>query len=369
MIKRVVCITGAISQPRFVKRVNGLVEAGFEVIVVGYDRGIYKDNKLPKEVTFINKGTQIDGGGYLSKVVSGYKDVEELIFKYNNAETVFYSFSFLTAVWFYSKRAKYIYEISDILYGYKRMNIIQPLMKCLDRKIVKFSFLTIMTSEGFKQFLFGEKKLENIIIQPNKLSSKFNLTAKRSVLKPNIQSLNFSFVGSIRYFDTVLRFAKVVGKCFPQHKFHFFGDSKFTSEFKEQCGEYENVIFHGAFKNPEDLENIYSQTDIVVACYENLNLNERIAEPNKMYEAIYFCKPIVVSTNTFLAQQIEKYKCGYAINAYCDKDIVDYISDLNVEKLISISQNEFDFDTSLLIDQPNVIVDKIRERNKKGEVV
>ncbi len=362
MIKRIVCITGAISQPRFVKRINGLVEAGFDVIVVGYDRGLYNDNKLPKAVSFINKGIQTDGGGYMSKIVSGYKDVEELLDKYNNADTIFYSFSFLTAIWFYYKRANYIYEISDILYGYKRMKLIQPLMKCLDRKVVKYSFLTIMTSEGFKQFLFGEKNLDNIIIQPNKLSSKLNV--KRLVLKPNIKSLNFSFVGSIRYFDTVLRFAKVVGKSFPQHKFHFFGNSKFTAEFKKQCREYENVIFHGAFKNPEDLENIYSQTDIVVTCYENHNLNERIAEPNKMYEAIYFCKPIIVSSNTFLAQQIEKYKCGYAINAYCDMNIVNFINDLKVENLISISKNEFDFDTRLLIDQPNVIVDKIRERDR-----
>lgn len=360
MIKRVICITGAISQPRFLKRINSLVEAGFEVIVVGYDRGIYKDNKLPEGVPFINKGSQVDGGGYLSKVVSGYKDVAELIEKYKNDETIFYSFSFLTAIWFYRHKVKYVYEISDILYGYKKMKIVQPLMKWLDRKVINSSFLTIMTSEGFKQYFFGDIKLNNIIVQPNKLSNKLRLNAERTISKPNSQSLNFSFVGSVRYYDTVLRFAKVVGKNFPQHKFHFFGNSKFTADFKEQCKEYKNVIFHGAFKNPEDLENIYSQTDIVVTCYENHNLNERIAEPNKMYEAIYFCKPIVVSTNTFLAQQIEKYKCGYAINAYSDKNIEDFIKNIRVEELISISQTELAVDVKSLTDQPNAIIDKIK---------
>lgn len=360
MIKRVVCITGIVSQPRFVKRINSLVEAGFDVIVVGYDRGIYKDNKLPECVPFINKGSQIDGGGYLSKIVSGYKDVTELIEKYSNDETIFYSFSFLTAIWFYCKKAKYIYEISDILYGYKKMKIIQPFMKWLDRNIIKTSFFTIMTSEGFKRYFFGDKKMDNIMVQPNKLSNKLKLNTERTVFKPNIQSLNFSFVGSIRYFDTVLRFAKVIGKNFPQHKFHFFGDSKSVADFKEQCSEYDNVIFHGAFKSPEDLECIYSQTDIVVACYENSNLNEKIAEPNKMYEAIYFCKPIVVSTNTFLAQQVEKYKCGYAINAYSDKDIIDFIKKLRADELISISQDELAVNVKSLIDQPDTIIDRIR---------
>lgn len=361
MIKRVVCITGAVSQPRFVKRVNSLVEAGFDVIVVGYDRGIYKDNKLPECVPFINKGHQIDGGGYLSKVVSGYKDVTELIEKYSNDETIFYSFSFLTAIWFYCKKNKYIYEISDILYGYKKMRIIQPFMKWLDKNVIKSSFFTIMTSEGFKRYFFGDKKMDNIIVHPNKLSSKLKLNSERTVLKPNIQSLNFSFVGSIRYFDTVLRFAKVVGENFPQHMFHFFGDSSSVADFKEQCKEYDNVLFHGAFKNPEDLEAIYSQTDIVVACYENSNLNEKIAEPNKMYEAMYFCKPIVVSTDTFLAYQVKKYKCGYAINAYEDKDIISFIKNIQLNDIVSISQNELAVGVEFLTDQPKVIIDRIRE--------
>ena len=71
MIKRIVCITGAISQPRFVKRINGLVEAGFDVIVVGYDRDLYNDNKLPKAVSFINKGT--------GRVISDTDELETLL--------------------------------------------------------------------------------------------------------------------------------------------------------------------------------------------------------------------------------------------------------------------------------------------------
>lgn len=363
MIKRVVCITGLVSQPRFVKRVNSLVEAGFEVIVVGYDRGVYNNNKLPEGVPFINKGTQKDGGGYFTKIESGYKDVVELIRKYKNEETVFYSFSFLTAIWFFLYKAKYIYEISDILYGYQKMRKIQFLMKWLDRKVIKSSTLTIMTSEGFKHYFFGEQELNNIIVQPNKVSSKLKLHLGRTILSSNMQTLNFSFVGAIRYFDTVLRFAKIIGEKYPQHRFHFWGDSNFASDFKEQCKNYDNVLFHGAFKNPEDLETIYSQTDIVVACYENSNLNEQIAEPNKMYEAMYFCRPIVVSTNTFLARQIRKHECGYAIDAYDDKQIVDFIEGLNIEELVAISRKELTFGVDFLTDQPNSIINRIRKIN------
>ena len=47
-----------------------------------------------------------------------------------------------------------------------------------------------------------------------------------------------------------------------------------------------------------------------------------------MYEAIFFKKPILVSSNTFLAKQVEKYKSGYAINASKDDNIINFINSL-----------------------------------------
>lgn len=359
MIRRIVCITGLISQPRFVKRVQTLCEAGFEVIVVGYERGGYNCNALPENITFINKGTQKNAGAYLSKIKSGYMDVKGLIDKYGNKETLFYSFSLLTALWFYMRKASYIYEISDILYGYNRMKLVQPIMRKIDKLVIKHSALTIMTSQGFKQYILGKKEVNNVIVQPNKVNVKLSVK-KRTVFNAN-KKLNFSFVGAIRYFDTVLRFAKIIGQNYPQYTFHFFGDSSFAQAFKNECKDFDNVLFHGKFKNPEDLESIYSQTDIVIACYEHKNLNERIAEPNKMYEAMLFCKPIVVSENTFLAEQVRKNECGYVINAYSDNDINSFIKNLTIDSINKISQKELLIPESSLKDNPQVIIDYIKK--------
>ena len=358
MIRRVICITGQMAQPRVLKRVNMLRDAGLEVVVVGYDRGIYTCNKLPEDIEVRYMGTQKDDSGYINKITQGYRDVKSIVAEFNDEETVFYSFSIMTAVWFLLRRVKYFYEISDIQYGYNKMRIIQPILKFLDRFLIKKSALTVMTSLGFYRYFYGDKKVKNVIVQPNKVNSKLT-QCKRCVVSPNMAQLRFSFVGSIRYFNTVLRFAKVVGKYYPQHLFNFYGDSSFVDAFKAECREYPNVIFHGSFKNPGDLEEIYSNTDVVIACYENENLNERIAEPNKMYEAMLFCKPIVVSQNTFLATQIESYKCGYVINAYSDADICSFIDNLNEQKMIEISKHELCIPEIELKDSPRAISDFI----------
>lgn len=57
-MKQIVCITGLISQPRFVKRVQTLLMADYDVTVYGYSRDGYNVNNLPKSIKVINKGVQ-----------------------------------------------------------------------------------------------------------------------------------------------------------------------------------------------------------------------------------------------------------------------------------------------------------------------
>ena len=92
-----------------------------------------------------------------------------------------------------------------------------------------------------------------------------------------------------------------------------------------------------------------------MTCYETENLNERIAEPNKLYEALFFCKPIIVSTGTFLSKQVENYQCGYAINAYEDKEIIKLINSFTTEELNNISLQERALATNDLVNNQDTL--------------
>ena len=67
-MKRIVCITGLTTQPRFIKRVQTLLSAGYQVTVYGRNREGYVGNALPEGVEYIDKGMQIDGQDYLTKI-------------------------------------------------------------------------------------------------------------------------------------------------------------------------------------------------------------------------------------------------------------------------------------------------------------
>lgn len=357
---KIVVISTTISQPRVIKRIETLRKLGIELKVYSWDRGIYNCNSVNNNIKVINLGKMNDGRDYVLKIRLLYDGVRKIVKQEGKQNTIYYSFSYVSSLFLAILNTKYIYEISDILYGYKRYQIIKPLLKFIDKKLVKRSELTIMTSQGFYDYLFN-KIQDNVLVQPNKLNATFLKAERLSNSLWDLKSLNFGFVGALRYPDTILRFAKQIGENYPNHKFHFYGESSLSTFFKNETKKYSNIFFHGSFKNPEDLTTIYSNIDIIVCCYENKSLNERIAEPNKLYESLFFCKPIVVSKNTFLAEQVKKYSCGYEIDAYSDNAIRYFIDNLNLEDYVSIVKKDFEIKAEELIDNPNNIIDKIQK--------
>ncbi len=55
----------------------------------------------------------------------------------------------------------------------------------------------------------------------------------------------------------------------------------------------------------------------VLALYDTANPNNRLASPNKLFEAMKFGKPALVSSGTVMADIVESYRCGIAV-AYGD---------------------------------------------------
>ncbi len=356
--KSIVFIVDSLSQPRCIKRIMSFANNGFDCKVYGYDRGKYTCNVLPNTIKVTILGEMKDGTDYLQKIKILKKDISRIVKDNKSRDQVFYSFGFFSTLFLYLHRKVFVYEISDILYGYPKFSKIMWLLKWLDKRMIKQSLVTVMTSEGFRKF-FG-LSLANIIVQPNKVSNRLLGTARSPMIITKGQGLTFSFIGAIRY-ETIYRFADVIGSQFPQHQFFFYGQANGNAlkNCQTLTSKYSNVRYFGAYKNPEDLAQIYSKINVVVACYTPTSLNERLAEPNKLYEALFFCKPIVVSDGIFLAKQVDFYQCGFCVDATNEQSIIDFLSRLDTDAINQISSKEYQMNPYELVDNPKAILDKV----------
>lgn len=323
--------------PRVDKRIKEFIANGYEVEVYGFEFEnvrvnnskdmAYRYNVLATIPNFPNQLS------YKERAFLFYKKIREVIARFNKKETLFYFFtlntSFITLV---IPNLLFINEESDMLFDRAKNPFVRKIIIWVNKWIVKKSYKTVFTSQGFADFYYGDKVPSNIVIIPNKVNAAcLKLpTVEKEIF--DVNHIKFAFIGNARY-DSIFNMCKNVGDRFPQHEFHFYGTlNYFTESQKCKVFGYKNVFVHGPFKNPDDLPEIYSKIDFVISTYDSAGINVQHAESNKIYESMFFETPIFVSTNTVLEKIVKRYNMGFAINALNDEEVVRTIELITVEQ-------------------------------------
>jgi glycosyltransferase involved in cell wall biosynthesis len=226
-------------------------------------------------------------------------------------------------------KAPYIYEVCDLTELTIGNPIIRAALTRINKSMIMKSQKTIITSEGFAEY-FAKLPSDKFCLIPNKVSADMPPFVDKG-RKLNKERVRIGFAGVIR-FESIYHFINACaeyGKNIEMHLFGIYSDADEWAAKTEQIEkDYPNVIFHGRFTNPGDLPSIYESIDLVLCTYPP-TLGVKYAEPNKLYEAIYFRCPIIVSEKVFLGDKVNKLNIGYVIDAMDEKKIKLFLESLN----------------------------------------
>ena len=199
-------------------------------------------------------------------------------------------------------RNRYILDVRD--YKCETITGYQFFLK----DIINNSFFTTISSDGFREFL---PKSAKIITNHNitNIKSAFKLPS----LCANKKHVSIGFFGYIRYKkENELLIHKMGGN----RRFSLF----YRGVYAENCRldkmseiKYSNVNFGGPFNN-DDKPVLYKNVDMIHSIYGNEDLATSTLLPNRLYDAIIFKKPLLVSPHTYLAHVVEKYNLGVSID-------------------------------------------------------
>lgn len=311
--KRVLFILPVVSQPRYSKRIQSYLDSGYQVTVASFKRKYFEKNTLPAGVDFISLG-RIENGNYFIRI---FKILPSLlrIFRLSRKHTFVYIFSVdvLLIILFQRNSKNIFFELGDIREVSKSEIIIRVFdffyIRALDN-----CHRVIVTSKGFRNFLIDRYRVKSdkVFILENKLQRKvFTAEIRPQVSELNVNSICIGIIGFLRY-DNVIELLK----CFSQNTSYslsikIFGDGPLKSEILQYVDD-DRVKYFGQFKYPEDLWQIYEQIDVSFTMYDSNSLNVRLALPNKLYESIYFRKPIIVSSNTYLGEIVNELGVGFS---------------------------------------------------------
>lgn len=341
-------------------RIDEFRKLGYQVEVYGFSRDTTQQSD--KDVVIL--GRFPNSTPYMRRIKLIWNALNPLFKntrKDDNEWWYYFSVQMCIFCVFLNKNKKYLYEESDMTHLFINNRMIRGILEWINKRLIRKALLSVFTSEGFIRYHFGSKENwpSNIVLMPNKLHPNILNYPILSKREPSRRILRFAFVGYIRY-QSVYQVAEFISRNFPQHEFHFYGEFLLEKVKKEFMAlkQRKNIFFHGFFKNPDDLPQLYSNIDVVVSTYDVEFINERYLEPNKLYESIFFRTPIIVSKGTFLAQKVNELQCGWDVDVSNEEEMLDLVHTIehDIEKVVGLIKA---IPQSFAVDDPHVLEEKL----------
>lgn len=211
------------------------------------------------------------------------------------------------------KNVKLVYEIAD-LHRYIIdppnnivMRFVHNILCKKDKSNCKQIELLVLTSEKFYDVYFNsfvpQKKTIFVPNMPNIHPLQEYVPSHKEV------PCTIGFVGRIRYINEC---KLLIEACKRTGWKAFFAGGEDGSEIKMLC-QQNGYEYFGEFDFSSQIKDIYEKCDVIYSVYDADMMNVRVALPNKLYEAIYCEKPIIVAKKTYLQEIVEHKGIGLAV--------------------------------------------------------
>lgn len=333
--------------PRFVKQIKYLSETGV-VSVVYYYRDYMKDlSSEYNTVCSINQNIgSISNGSYFQRIGKYVKSIQKLknilkTYKYdilivNNIDTLAL---FKICTLFQKTDTKIVIEISDLRSHTYINSLKAKVVRAVEKFMFKFVDKLIVTSPKFYELYYNKLFSDEAFLLENKPLS--------DMIPPKLEKIknDKSIIGIVglllqgKPYETLFETIKNDER----FEVHIYGKGTYQKLVEEYASKYENIKYFGEYNFFQDSAKIYASLDILYMPYDTTNgsLNNKIALPNKLYEAMYFQVPIITSSGTYLGELVEEYGIGKTIKCCDEKELLDILNNIDSKKIID-SFNKLD---------------------------
>lgn len=308
--------------PRVEKEVNTLIDEGYEVTIICWDR----NNKYKVKESFLvltngkakiyRLGIPATYGGGMKKNLKGLIlfqiNLIKWLFKLKNEYDIVHACDFDTA-FVASKcckllKKKLIYDIFDYYVdSFSVPNGLRKIIEKLDHNIINKADHVIICSENRKQQIKGSipKKLSIIHNTP------INITNKINCINLNKDKVKIVYIGILSDGRLLKQLGNVIINN-PNIELHIGGFGKLEDYFKDLSSKFSNIIFYGKVDYLKALE-LEKSCDIITAIYDPTIPNHFYAAPNKFYESIMLGKPLIMVKGTGMSDVVLKHNIGEII--------------------------------------------------------
>jgi len=316
--QNVLLISSFAQSSRVLKMASALLENGFNVTILEWDRDSifppieYKKNILIRRMKL--------------KAPYGYRVIFKMIFWqfYIAIVILFGNFTIiqpqnldnLLPVWFLRpfKKFKIVYDVADFYadtFILPNMTLLRRIIAWIERLLAKTADATILVDESRRQQI----NIPGCIIY-NSPPDIFNTLKVNNNVNNNEEISSRSkfvifYAGALsrdRGLDNLIK--AVWGLADVELIIAGFGELYDIFSHINQWKS--NIHFLGRIPY-DDALRLTATSDCIVALYDPMIPNNRYASPSKLFEAMMCAKPIIINRETTAARIVEKFRCGMTV--------------------------------------------------------
>ncbi|MEE9361056.1 MAG: glycosyltransferase family 4 protein [Cellulophaga sp.] len=279
------------------------------------------------------------------------------------------------------KKTPYIFEVRDlwpevpIQMGGLKNNLVIKLAKSFEKTIYKNAKHIVALSPGMQDGIIStgiSKEKTSLIPNMSKIdkfwSRKKNMALINEFeLDPNsFKVIYFGSMGIANGMEYIINAAKQIN---PNEniEFVFLGGGATEEILQKRCKDENipNMNFYG-YASMERLSEIVNICDVSLVTFANLPILATNS-PNKLFDSLSAGKPIIVNSNGWTKEMVEKYDCGIFVDPTTPNELAKQIITLKnnpklCEKMGRNSRKlaEEKFDKSILCKQFSEVVNNLQ---------
>jgi succinoglycan biosynthesis protein ExoL len=233
------------------------------------------------------------------------------------------------------KRVRIIYEVADLhrLLVDRQSSPVawaaQKYLRFMDRHLEKQYDLLVLTSMKYYDAYFSDfVAKEKVLYMPNVP----DLSAFDSYQKKDGGAFTVGYLGAVRYKQQMINLIEAAERT---------GDHLLIAGYEDQpniiepmCKGKPNIEWVGRFDFNKQAAELYGKCDVMYSVYDADMHNVRVALPNKLYEAVYCEMPLIVAKNTYLADTVEEWGVGMAVDHKSVDELAEVINELRENKAL-----------------------------------
>lgn len=309
---------GIYSDSRATKEITTLLQAGYQVYVVGWDREGHSEQKCREVFADFSDKIRYFLFDYPVKDHVGFSNIDKL-YKWlkfvsdtimNNREeiSIVHACNLDTILFCYKKCKKYgikvVYDIFDYYVdGHASIPLVlRGVIERMEIDIINHADITIICTEERREQI-AKSNPKKVIVLHN---------------TPDVDFIHDEIRYDYFYCGTFC-IQRLIEEIFDEYKNNadlrigFAGYGLYKEQAQKLNDEFDNFTYLGQVMYKECLAQ-EAQSICLSALYEPTIRNHRLCAPNKFYESLALGKPVIVCKDTGIDKVVEENKIGIVID-------------------------------------------------------